>query len=146
LSLLTSSLFAQSFQEYDLLSSSMKSKINRLFEITKTAENFEEQTTKSMNLLRNSNDLNLPNEFFDEVIIEFRKEMPKYLKKVAIIYASHYNESEITELIQFYSTPLGKKLLSKSSSVMEETQKFGYDFGREIGERVMKDIMARKEK
>ncbi len=45
------------------------------------------------------------------------------LERIIPIYDKHYTESELEDLIEFYSSPIGKKHLSTTPTVMEETMK-----------------------
>lgn len=50
-------------------------------------------------------------------ISEFKSD---YLKQIRDLYVSYYNESEIKELIRFYKTPLGQKLLQNSEQLNQD--------------------------
>lgn len=43
------------------------------------------------------------------------------------IYASHYSESEIQQLLQFYSSPVGRKTLAEAPKIAREAQAIGRD-------------------
>ncbi|MBS1960424.1 MAG: DUF2059 domain-containing protein [Bdellovibrionales bacterium] len=47
--------------------------------------------------------------------------------KVAKIYAKHYTNQELADLLAFYSTPTGKKSLEIMPVVMQESMKVGQD-------------------
>jgi len=48
-------------------------------------------------------------------------------KSIIRIYAQTFNEKELKELIAFYKTPLGKKVLEKTPELMETSALMGMD-------------------
>lgn len=63
----------------------------------------------------------------NEVAAELRKQYePKraeILDEVAKIYAEHFTEQELKELVAFYKTPLGKKLLAEEPAALDQSLK-----------------------
>lgn len=49
----------------------------------------------------------------------------KLQRQVAELYAAEFSEPELEELIGFYDTPIGKKLLAVQPSLMAEAAKLG---------------------
>lgn len=45
--------------------------------------------------------------------------------ELVAIYSSHYSESEIRELLRFYSSPLGRKALAEAPKIAREAQTIG---------------------
>jgi hypothetical protein len=93
---------------------------------------------------------------FRDVISEWAK---KYLtwetmgKELAKLYKQKFSEAEVRELIAFYKTPLGQKVLTTMPDLMQA----GMEIGRKIGEEhsfelqlmiaaKMKDLEAQKKK
>src|SRR5262249_15660813 len=51
---------------------------------------------------------------------DFEKRQPELVAIMAQAYASHFPEAELKELISFYRSPTGKKLVSELPAVREE--------------------------
>ncbi|HVG41329.1 MAG TPA: DUF2059 domain-containing protein [Chitinophagaceae bacterium] len=101
---------------------------------------------KTLKTTLGDGDNELIKEFSSRFINEMRNGRSKrWLENLYIrSYRSAYTQKEIGELIQFYGTPLGKKVVSTlpalMSSVMENSQKIG----RYIGQKLMNEIQAEK--
>jgi hypothetical protein len=64
-------------------------------------------------------------------------------KMVIPIYDKYYTESEITQLIAFYQTPLGKKVISTMPQIMQESMLAGQTWGKDIAEKVFNNLKAK---
>ena len=83
-------------------------------------------------------------EVSDEFWRDFQSEL-KYSNLVELcvpIYERHFTEQDLDELIKFYASPLGKKLLAKMPQINQETFAVSSAWGREIGERVQGRLKA----
>jgi uncharacterized protein len=52
---------------------------------------------------------------------DFEKRQPEVIALMAQAYASHFSEAELQELIAFYRSPTGKKLVTELPAVLEES-------------------------
>jgi hypothetical protein len=59
------------------------------------------------------------------------------------IYSSHFNATEIRQLLAFYSSPVGKKLVAEMPLIETEAFLKGIERGREIGERLREILKAK---
>lgn len=86
----------------------------------------------------------VPNEFWTD----FRNEInAKELTDLIVpIYARHFSHDDIKQLIAFYNTPIGKKLIALQPQIMQESMAAGQKWGAKIGQRAMKKIQDRKKK
>lgn len=82
----------------------------------------------------------VPRKFWEE----FSKEMSpeKFAELYVPIYNKYYNETEIDELIKFYNTPLGKKVLEVMPLILKESMEAGRKMGEETSAELMKKIDA----
>ncbi len=58
------------------------------------------------------------------------------------IYSNHYTNEEILQLIEFYQTPIGKKLLSESPSILRESLEAGIAWGKRISLQIKQELQA----
>ena len=56
------------------------------------------------------------------------------------IYASHYTHDDILDLIEFYESPLGKKLLLEGPQIALESAQFGQSLFLQHVPQIQKDI------
>jgi uncharacterized protein len=77
----------------------------------------------------------------NEVSLQLRKEYEskkaELLYEVAIVYAKHFTEQELKDLVTFYKTPLGQKLLKEEPAALEESLKRAQDWSIEFSEVVL---------
>ncbi|MFN7923081.1 MAG: DUF2059 domain-containing protein [Bryobacteraceae bacterium] len=91
--------------------------------------------------------------FIREFSNDFAAEAPKHIgelkDKVAEIYDKYYSAQDIKDLIAFFKTPVGQKLVTIAPKVAVESmqigQGWGMDLGKQIGERVSKRLAERKQ-
>ena len=76
-----------------------------------------------------------------EVWDEFTKslETNEAMDLMVPIYGKHFSLAELRELLAFYSTPLGQKLIREMPAVMQESTAIGGEWGR----RKMEEIIRR---
>lgn len=56
---------------------------------------------------------------------------PELQTKMVALYAETFSESELTELLAFYSTPIGMKSLSKMPELMQKGAIIGQEIAQE---------------
>ena len=57
--------------------------------------------------------------------------------EVAKLYASHFTEAELKELLAFYKTPVGMKLITEQPKVGEEGLKFAQIWANNLSDEVV---------
>jgi hypothetical protein len=77
---------------------------------------------------------NVPVEFWDEISKEVNPE--GLIELVAPIYAKYYTNDELLQLLEFYKSPLGKKVIANMPLITQDSYQIGEEWGRKIGERV----------
>lgn len=81
-------------------------------------------------------------EGFLELFLE--KADPKDLIELIIpIYHKHFNHDEIKGLIEFYKTPLGKKLTESLSQITQDSMIAGQQWGQKIAMETMQELQSR---
>jgi hypothetical protein len=66
--------------------------------------------------------------------------------EVAKIYASRFTEQELKDLLAFYKSPLGKKMLAEETIVIENTLRMAQDWANRLSEEVIAQIRAEMKK
>ncbi len=62
------------------------------------------------------------------------------------IYHKHFTGAEVKEMIRFYSTDLGKKLIRVSQALMQESMAAGQRWGESLGPEIDARVKARLRK
>lgn len=81
---------------------------------------------------------NLPN-VDSTVWIEIRKDIKAedLVNLIVPIYDRNFTDEEVRQLIEFYSSPVGKKILQKMPSIVQESMEAGRTWGKALGEKVV---------
>ena len=77
----------------------------------------------------------------NEITIKMRADLtPRFgelTSEVAKLYASHFTEAELKELLAFYKTPVGMKLIVEQPKVGEEGLKFAQTWANNLSDEVI---------
>ncbi|TZF94378.1 DUF2059 domain-containing protein [Chryseobacterium panacisoli] len=76
----------------------------------------------------------LPDSFWDE----FKKDMSseKIFALYIPVYKKYFTDSEVDELIKFYKTPAGQKMIENMPNLMNDSMKIGSDYAQALDKRV----------
>lgn len=77
----------------------------------------------------------------NEVAAQLRQELggrrAELTTEVAKIYANHFSEQELKDILAFYRTPLGQKLLKEEPASLDESLRRAQDWANNLSEEVM---------
>ena len=97
--------------------------------------------------LPNNPNLNRP---LNEVAVQLRKDFEvkklELANEVARVYARRFTEQELRELLAFYKTTLGRKVLSEESLAVEDGFKRAQDWTNEFSDQVLTKMRAEMRK
>jgi len=111
-----------------------KEKIKHLLEISGSAEIGIQVMDQMISYFKDSFS-NTNQQFWDD----FKKEVSTdgMIELIVPIYDKYYTESDIDQLIVFYNSPIGKKMISTMPQVMQESMNAGQNWGKQIGEKII---------
>ncbi|PIE41159.1 MAG: hypothetical protein CSA49_04830 [Gammaproteobacteria bacterium] len=76
-----------------------------------------------------------PEKFWDDFMAEVD---PNELENLVIpVYQKYLSENEIKSLIEFYQSPVGRKIISVQPHIMQESMMIGQNWGRGIAQKVL---------
>ncbi|MDF3982004.1 DUF2059 domain-containing protein [Luteibacter sp. PPL201] len=58
------------------------------------------------------------------------------------VYQKHFTDKEIDELLKFYSTPTGQKVIKEMPATMAEGMQIGKQWGQERGQQMIKQLQG----
>jgi hypothetical protein len=77
----------------------------------------------------------------NEIAAQMRENLkPRFAEltdQVAKNYATNFTEPELKAILAFYQSPVGKKLLDKQSTVVNESMTFAQDWANKLSEQVI---------
>jgi hypothetical protein len=91
-------------------------------------------------LLRTSPQLSKDlNEVSAQLVGEFSPRRADLIEQAAKFYAARFTEQELKDMVAFYKSPLGRKMLVQEPLVLDET----FNFVQQWAPRVSEDVMNR---
>jgi len=76
------------------------------------------------------------------VLIEtFSSRLGEFTETVAVIYATTFSVEEMNDIIAFYRTSTGQKLLAKTPTVLQQSMAAGGQFGARIGRELQSRLI-----
>ncbi|MFA6148933.1 MAG: DUF2059 domain-containing protein [bacterium] len=84
---------------------------------------------------------NVPAEIWQKA----RKEMrtTDLIGYIVPIYAKHFNRNDIRGLINFYKSPLGKKMIDNQEPILRESMAIGMAWGQEVSRKIASDLKSK---
>ena len=114
--------------------------IRRLLELTGSGKLGVQIAGQMLDQFRHSLP-DVPAEFWDQVKLEMK---PQELNNMIVpIYAKHFTDSDIQELIKFYESPVGKKLVASLPQVTQEAMAAGQQWGQNVARKVQERLKAK---
>ena len=76
---------------------------------------------------------------------KFKKEIkPDDLENMIVpIYDEYFTEGDIDQLIAFYKTPIGKKVIATLPDITQESMAAGQQWGKELARKVIEELEAK---
>jgi len=68
-----------------------------------------------------------------------KRRIPEYLDLAAGIYADHFTRAELDQLVAFYKSPLGQKLVREQGELVPDMTKMSKDWVNRVGNEVLRD-------
>jgi uncharacterized protein len=77
---------------------------------------------------------------------EFGPKRNELLAEAAKLYATRFTEQEIKDMVAFYKSPLGRKMIAQEPVVLDETFNYVQQWAPRVGEEVMNRFRAEMRK
>jgi hypothetical protein len=66
--------------------------------------------------------------------------------EVAKVYASRFTEKEVKDLLTFYQSPLGRKLIAEEPKALDQSMSYAQDWARRLSDEVVAKMRAEMKK
>jgi uncharacterized protein len=86
------------------------------------------------------------NEVADDLIKQYSARTSELLNDAARIYASHFTEPELKELLTFYQSPLGQKVIIEEPKAAEESMTMAGSWADKLSEEIIDKMRAEMKK
>jgi uncharacterized protein len=78
--------------------------------------------------------------------LEYANKSDELFNEVAKVYATHFTEQELKEIVAFYKTPLGKKMLTEDPVAIQEGLARAKDWANDFSTQVLGKMRAEMKK
>jgi hypothetical protein len=78
-----------------------------------------------------------PERDFAQLRTELQPRFTELNDEVARLYATSFSEQELKEILAFYKTPSGKKLLTEQPKMVDDSMKFAQDWANKLSDQVV---------
>ena len=85
----------------------------------------------------------VPENFWQDFMKEVNPD--ELIDMVVPIYDRHLSMAEVKDIIRFYETPSGQKLIATMPQITQESMDVGRTWGRELGERVARKLREQEQ-
>lgn len=83
----------------------------------------------------------IPESFWKDFQAEIEKNSETRLIDMFVeIYYKYFTEEDFKEIIAFYQTPIGKKLLQNNPAIIKDAMSIGKKWGEEVAEQVLDNL------
>ncbi len=113
--------------------------IRRLLEVTNVADGVILTMEAALPAQRAVNTA-VPDVFWDRFIKRARQTRGEFIDAVVPIYDRQFTLSEINQLIDFYSTPVGKRFVAALPQITKEAMAEGQAWGQRLGLQVGEEL------
>ena len=77
---------------------------------------------------------------------EYAPRQAELNKYVADLYAKQFTEAELKQILAFYESPVGKKLLTQQAQIIEASMKYAQDWANKLSDNVIEKMRAEMKK
>ncbi len=68
---------------------------------------------------------------------EYAPRQAELNKYVADLYAQHFTVAELNQILAFYESPVGKKLLTQQAQIIDKSMKYAQDWANKLSDQVI---------
>lgn len=91
-------------------------------------------------------DPSLPAGFMDSVKARMRRDIGQFVERLVPVYDSLYTADEVTQLIAFYQSPLGRRMVETQVPLSLALRDAGQQWGIEVSAQVLLDISRQRKR
>jgi hypothetical protein len=120
--------------------------VKELGEVEDMQRAFEKSLGQSIAGIRKQKP-NIPDKVWDAAIEDARQvfvgALPELEESIVAIYGANYTEDEIKQLLAFYRSPIGRKVIAQSPLIEAQAEAVGKVWGETLLPRVLERIRQR---
>ena len=124
-------------QDDEAAAASKRQDIKKLMDLQNSSE-MGVQVMKTMLDSFKSSGLDIPEDFIEDFLDEVQ--FSELLAQIIPIYEKHLSHQDVKQLIEFFESPVGQKLIQKQPLITQESMVVGMAWGRKISMNVLQKL------
>lgn len=116
--------------------------IRRVLKLTNAVE-LTVQTLQNAISAQRAASPQVPEDFWKELAARVRREAPLYLDMLLPIYDAQFTKAQLTELVAFYESPLGRHLVEVLPLIVVQSAEAGQRWGTALAAEVTQELLRR---
>ncbi|MEL6672065.1 MAG: DUF2059 domain-containing protein [Bacteroidota bacterium] len=116
------------------------------FTVSGSMETYKTVITQTVDMYKSQGTYQLSDEEWDVLAEELMGASVDDLVELLVpVYQNHLTEADLQSIIEFYQSPVGKKLSVKTPLLAQESMQAGQAWGYKLGQRVAEKLMNKDE-
>lgn len=75
----------------------------------------------------------IPAEFWERFLVKARADVGVLVDSLAPVYAARFTKAELEQLLAFYESPVGRRVVADQPAIAQESQQLGMRWGTRMG-------------
>jgi len=113
--------------------------IRSLIRMTRSSQIAEQIFSRVLRMQRQQYP-NVPDEWWSKA--RENADFSGLIDQLVPIYAKHFTHEEINRLLEFYRTPVGRKVIDKMPSIMQESMSLGRMWGKRLRQQLVEQLKS----
>lgn len=119
---------------------SYKATLLKMFTASGTDQSYKSAIDQMLSMFQ-AQKPEVPEEVWNEFQIQFMNtSLNDLAEMLAPVYQNHLTESDLEDIIAFYSTPTGKKFANSTPMIMQESMQIGQNWGMEMAQEIQEKL------
>lgn len=133
-------ILAIAFLVFGVFTNAQSSKDVKIAELLETMDSTQAMKTSFEYMINyyKQNNPQISSEYWDNA--SKHVDYDELVQKLIPIYSKHFTEQEIVDLLNFYNTSTGKKMIEKMPTVLQESMEVGRKWGIELAQKIEKEV------
>jgi hypothetical protein len=132
---------AQSASQAPIQDSEKAALIHQLLTMTHSVDLAVATIESSVSAQRNANP-RVPAVFWDRFLAETRNHRGEFEAMIVPVYDRHFSSAELRQLISFYQSPIGQKMITELPAVTQESMEAGRQWGMKLGASIASQLRS----
>ena len=133
-------IFAITFLAFGVFTNAQTSKDVKIAELLETMGSTQAMKTSFEYMINyyKQNNPQISSQYWDNSLKHV--DYNELVQKLVPVYSKHFTEQEIVDLLNFYNTSTGKKMIDKMPVILQESMEIGRKWGIELAQKIEKEI------